>query len=194
MLIISMLLSLFDISIPQIGITASTFLASAFFIAGFILHKINFKVCNKLLLVLILIGLNCCAIKVHFVFFGELSNWYDVPYIFIVGVLGTIACIIVSRLIAKVDSMWVKNSLFYIGENTLVILALHLSAFKIINLIKVNYYNLNTPYGAYPIILDDPSDNNTVWWMLYILVGVLLPVALKYSYDTIIRVAFQKKK
>ena len=65
----------------------------------------------------------------------------------------------------------------------MVILALHISFFKLVNTMKVHYYNLPTPYGVYPIIKDDPSNNGLIWWMLYVVIGVGVPILLKKFYD-----------
>lgn len=66
----------------------------------------------------------------------------------------------------------------------MIILALHFSCFKIINLMKIYYYNLSdVPYGSFPIIANDPSSNNLFWWTLYIIVGVFIPITIQWFYD-----------
>lgn len=118
----------------------------------------------------------------HRVSLTGVKNWYDVCYIWFLGCAGTWTWIFISQFIAKQNGK-LKALLMYIGENTMIVLALHFSCFKLVNLIKVHYYGLSQPYGAFPILADDPSGNSMVWFVLYILVGVGIPIAIKWAYD-----------
>lgn len=130
------------------------------------------------------------ALHVHKVSMGTLSYWYEIPYYYILGIIGTWMVIQSCRLLEGKENTFV-NALIYVGEHTFIILALHFSCFKLINLFKIKYYGLvEQPYGSYPIIANDPSENSIVWFGLYIISGVVLPLIIerifrmiKYNYE-----------
>jgi fucose 4-O-acetylase-like acetyltransferase len=66
----------------------------------------------------------------------------------------------------------------YIGKNTLIIMALHFLAFKLISLIIILVYGLS---------MDKINDYPTIkeyhyWWILYSFVGISIPLLLGYSF------------
>lgn len=190
-IIISALLTYFTFAIYHIGITNKTFLASAIFLTGHLAgiiyqkHKENIKKITDILL--ICLGLIITILITIFkpADFGNILKWYDVIYIWIVGCIGTWTWVLISKYISKLSAS-VNSLLIYIGKNTMIILALHFSSFKIINIAKIYYYNLNDiSYGSFPIIANDPSSNNIFWLLLYVISGVFIPIAIKWSYDKI---------
>lgn len=69
----------------------------------------------------------------------------------------------------------------YIGENTMIILAFHFLSFKIISYIQLRIYNLPSYMLArFPILY---SENG--WWILYSLVGIVIPIIIKRSLNLI---------
>lgn len=191
-IVLSALITYFSFSISKIGITNKTFLASAIFLSGHLVaifyrkYKENIK--NNAEILFICIGLIISTIITIYdpADFGEIHDWYDVIYIWFAGSIGTWTWVLISKFLAKWSSP-VISVLVYIGKNTMIILALHFTCFKLINLLKIYYYNLdNVVYGSFPIIANDPSSNNILWWFLYIIAGVFIPIAIKWSYDKII--------
>lgn len=72
----------------------------------------------------------------------------------------------------------------YIGQKTLVILTFHLLAFKIVNYILVIIHDLNKlEIGLYPTIISKSSEG---WWVVYTLIGVLLPLAITQGWRIVI--------
>lgn len=73
------------------------------------------------------------------------------------------------------------NFLEYVGQNTIVIMALHLISFKIVTLIQIKILNLSIlDLAIFPVI------NKSGWWIIYTLVGVLLPITIKFSLEKIV--------
>ncbi|HPH63801.1 MAG: acyltransferase family protein [Paludibacteraceae bacterium] len=184
----SMVLLLKEKSMVIIGISGMTFLASAIFLSGYCMHKIVRKttidVYKKNIFVIIGSVITIVGVLYHPISFRGVKFWYDVCYVWFFGCIGTWTWVVISQFISSRHGV-VKNVLVYVGENTIIVLALHFSCFKIINLIKVSYYNLSEiPYGSFPIIGNDPSSNNIVWWLLYIFVGVGIPICVKFLYDS----------
>lgn len=194
-IIISALITYFPFSIPRIGITNKTFLASSIFLSGhlaaIIYQRNKDHIKNSVEFILICIGLIISTLITIYkpADFSNIVDWYDVLYIWFAGCIGTWTWVLISKYISKYISNLssaINNTLVYIGKNTMIILALHFSCFKIVNLIKIYYYNLNdVAYGSFPIIANDPSSNNVFWWSLYIIVGVFIPIAIKWCYEKI---------
>ncbi len=178
LIVIAMVLFLLDI--PQLGKVSRTFLTSAIFLFGYLMSKTGFvQKGNWFTGVFIIV----------FIFIVSLASpitlspqvFWQVPFIVLINVMGSWMCMIISRYIKILNT---SKLVSYIGRNSLVILALHMSCFKIVDYIKVKYYNLEIDnMENFTFFKDDPSGNHFVWVILYVLVGVGLPVGLKYLYD-----------
>ncbi|MBR2491927.1 MAG: acyltransferase family protein [Paludibacteraceae bacterium] len=187
--LISVITTQFSLSIPKIGITNKTFLASSIFLTGHLISILNQKYKDNIKkttdIILICLGTIISILITIYkpADFNNISDWYDIIYIWFAGSIGTWTWVLISKFLAKWSSP-IISVLVYIGKNTMIILALHFSCFKIVNLMKIYYYNLdNVPYGSFPILANDPSANNVFWWILYIIVGVFIPIAIKWYYD-----------
>lgn len=188
-LIISTLFSFFQFSIAKIGITSNTFLASSIFLTGHLAsilykkYKDKIKKTTDIIFICIATIISILVSIYHPTEFNDFNNCYDVIHIWFVGCIGTWTWVLISKYISQFNSS-TNKVLIYIGKNTMIILALHFSCFKIINLMKIYYYNLSdVPYGSFPIIANDPSSNNLFWWTLYIIVGVFIPITIQWFYD-----------
>lgn len=171
--------------LPLLGIRDRVFLASAVFLSVFYANSIESKLKFNPLVLLFssLLFLIVCS-RIHSVEVIKMRIWYDVPYLWLTGVVGSISVITISRMIVKFKWERVNNGLIYIGENTMIILALHFTCFKLINLLKVYYYGMDERlYGSFPVLYSDPSRNGVVWLLLYILIGVLIPIIIKKVSD-----------
>jgi fucose 4-O-acetylase-like acetyltransferase len=79
----------------------------------------------------------------------------------------------ISKVISK---RYKANVLLYIGRNTISIMALQFISFKIVAIIQIYIYRYPLYYLAkFPVI----SGNNG-WWILYSIVGVIVPIFIKY--------------
>ena len=73
---------------------------------------------------------------------------------------------------------------YYIGNHTMSILALNLLALKIGNLIKIRIYGMPIEsLDSHTIIYDQ----NQLFWILYIIIGVSIPLLLEHIYLFFIR-------
>ncbi len=174
-LLFSIISSIYDLS--DWHLRPKYFLAAAIFVCGHLSHRYSFFKYNKITYVIFAIVILFAATIIHYAALGELEFWYDAPYILIMGVIGSWMTILISRWLVNTKA---KSLLVYIGENTMWVLALHLLAFELVNIIKISYYDLDILYlAACPI----PMHNNWLFFLLYILVGVGVPISLKYIYD-----------
>lgn len=89
---------------------------------------------------------------------------------------------------------FVKRTLVYIGDNTLYIFAFHLVAFKLVSALKVAFYDLPwQAVGGHPTVLQ-PA-NNVLWVLLYVIVGVAVPLLWQLGYQQIAsKITFTEKQ
>ena len=78
-------------------------------------------------------------------------------------------------------SQKIKSLLIYIGQHTIIILCLHLLAFKLVTWLQILYYNLPSyrlaSYFAYKV--------NVFWIFMYVLAGIILPLLYEMLYNKI---------
>lgn len=93
---------------------------------------------------------------------------------------GFVVCLYLSVLLDKYTK-YLKKALIYVGTRTLYIFAFHLLAFKLVSVLKVVWYDLPwLAVGGHPYVME-PA-NNAFWVLLYLLVGVGLPLLFREVY------------
>ena len=103
----------------------------------------------------------------------EYTSQTLIPY-FIVAFSGTIVIINLSKMIETQNYKYIT---YYIGQNTMVIFALHMLCFKIGNLLKIIIYDLPTYRLAEFQIIED---YNSFFWTIYTTIGIVIPLMMDY--------------
>jgi fucose 4-O-acetylase-like acetyltransferase len=105
-------------------------------------------------------------------------NSYENPIILLVAsMLGWIVLYGVAMLLKLIPVL--KGILIYLGRETLIIVILHFLSFKCIELVVVYLYKLPLfCVAAFPNLYGEEG----VWWIVYTLVGVVLPIAVLSLY------------
>lgn len=76
----------------------------------------------------------------------------------------------------------VRRLLVTVGEMTMCIFVFHISAFKLVSLVKIWWYGLDfAQIGCHMVIHQYASDD--LFWVAYTVVGVAVPVVWKLLYD-----------
>lgn len=99
---------------------------------------------------------------------------------FLISSLSGIYCIIyVSNTFVKYG---ISQYFIYIGKNTMTILALHFLSFKLVTYLIIisNSYSFER-LSEFPILID-----HTNLWFLYSIVGIIIPLLFKYTYNCIL--------
>lgn len=114
---------------------------------------------------------------------GEISvvmNQYpNIVFFLIASVCGVLLTYYLANYLKNIKI--VKDILCYLGKNSIVIMCFHFLAFKLVNYIHVLIYNQPKEYiAAFPVLAD-----NYAWWIVYTIVGILVPLGLKVIYDLI---------
>lgn len=168
----------FDINLPWIGSLGLILFSAMFYVFGFCYRKIeNEKYYTKLSLL----------VATFITFFGltyfdkvtgvlGIMDKYVFPYT-IVAISGIIMVLNLSKLIEKSS---IRSAFYYLGNNTMIVLALHFTCFKIISLIKIYVYGWPIARLAeFPVI----EQNNECWWSIYCVIGLATPILIQYGYD-----------
>ncbi len=166
-LLLAYLLSIASFKIPTIG--SRTMLSTSFYLAGYWFNKQSFSKQNKLF-----VGVFCLVIVVGVSFFfqGSMSvKSAEVFIYFIVALIGTYGIVNIAGLIKG----RAQRVLDYVGSKTLYILTFHFISFKIVSLIKIWQYDLPIEsLSSFPVI----GEHNTFYWIIYSIVGVVVPIAI----------------
>ena len=166
----------FNWALPAIWDISLVFMSSTFYLSGYIFRKYN-----------ILTKLN--NITTSFLFFSflilglvylpwtnmlEFTNMTAIPF-FIVAFSGTVLTLNISQLI---ESFKIKHLFYYLGQNTLIVFALHMLCFKIGNLLKIIVYDMPiTRLAEFTII----KDHNTFFWIIYTIIGICIPLLINFT-------------
>ena len=172
------------LAINRFPLIEHDFLAATIFLVGFLAKQITVSTLKLWKVSFVVIGTVLCVwvSALYPTSFSETGFWATCR-ILVIGSIGTWTWVIISRAIERRGGV-VSNFLIYVGKNTMIVLALHFLCFKIVNALKIWYYDLPTSQlGTFPLIANDPSGNGIVWFLLYIIVGVGLPIGIKALYD-----------
>lgn len=97
----------------------------------------------------------------------------------------------VSVLIDRYDTI-LRRALIYCGSHTLYILLFHVISYKLVSIVKILCYDLEwEQLGCHMVIHDYSKDDN--FWILYSIVGVVVPLLL-YRLKTTIQATSRQKK
>lgn len=160
------------------GIETKYFVAATLFMAGSIVREhSNIMVHGKWYYILILL----CGVLIVAAYFKPLSMFgvrspLLIIYYLSVAFLGIFISLLLAQLATKQNN--IKDAFVYIGQNTMLILIWHMLSFKLVSLIKVWQYGLPfSDLGQFPVI----NAHNSFYWILYSIVGVLLPMIYSLS-------------
>ena len=163
-------------TLPAIWDISLVFMSSTFYISGYITKRYCILdylripqspiICLCCLCILIL-GL----LTLPWTNMLEYTTTTVVPFFF-TAFSGILFTFILSK---KIECLKIKSALYYIGQNTMIIFALHMLCFKIGNLIKIVIYDMPIyKLADFQIIYE----HNTLFWILYSIIGTGLPLLI----------------
>ena len=162
-------------AIPAIWDISLVFMSSTFYLSGYIfkkyrmLDKLNNTTCSIISFTILMIG----------VYVLPWTNMLDnstttvIPF-FVVAFSGTILTLNIAQ---KLETYKTRHIFYYLGQNTMVIFALHMLCFKIGNLLKIIIYDFPMNRLAEFQIIED---NNTFFWIVYTITGIAMPLLFDY--------------
>ena len=148
---------------------------------GYLYKKYEYKIKFKFIYAIV-----SCFVLYRLSFIGSVDmvhNHFVNPIFYIISsLIGIYLSIYLAKLVAD------NNVIKYIGKNTLIVLALHFTCFKIVDFCYIKYTNLPiSELSKFPIV-------SQKLWVAYSLVGILIPISIKYIYDNINKLIFIKNK
>lgn len=182
LLMLTFAASFFRIQAPFFDISAREFMAAFFIMSGygFAVYKIPTNLSWYLLVVLgVVVGFGSWTMAASMLHFDYL---YLFPYL-ICALCGILMTFIISKKLLHVGGCF-NRFLVYCGNHTLDILTWHFLSFKIISLVIVLVYGLETARLAELPVIKNLS--MTFWWVVYALIGIIVPLLIRYLYESII--------
>ena len=169
LLFCAVIFSFVNIRIPYFDIGSREFIATAIFVSGYALNKIDFKKVNPFFYVLFTLF----VILGSFVWPMSLLNvqtWKILVW-FLSALAGTI---VVFRIALFLNECKIERFLIFIGDNTMPILVWHFLCFKLVSFFIIKLNDLPISYLAHFPTIEEYS--RTGWWLAYLIVGVFVPL------------------
>lgn len=83
----------------------------------------------------------------------------------------------------------VKRLLYYIGNHTLEILALHFLSFRLVSYMMVLFFGIDVVHVAEHPVIKDVIIPHSYWWIFYCVIGITLPLLLNWLWQiTIVKI------
>lgn len=103
---------------------------------------------------------------------------FVISYLFY-GMVGTLMCMALADKMKKCETL--EKVMTYIGDNTMIVLALHTPFIRLTNVLLV--YILNFPSEH----MNEQFFPNYIpmLWVLHAIMGICIPVGIKYGYDNL---------
>ena len=139
-----------------------------------------FDKCNSILVLVCSIIILCLGYKYGTI--GIVDNNIGNPLFFLVmSLAGWMMLFSIVKILNKYNIL-INSILVYIGQKSIPIIALHFLCFKIVNYISVIVYGMeNYMVAAFPVLM-----TTEMWWVLYVFVGISVPLILRYFSDCVI--------
>jgi fucose 4-O-acetylase-like acetyltransferase len=136
------------------------------------------------------IALACFAVLAASYRFGPIDTgghiFVSLPFYLVCSLAGVYLNLFLSMRVP--EGTLFRRFLIYTGRNTITILALHFVAFRLVNYLQVVVRGLPVYLTA-----SHPALNTSGgWWVVYLLMGVALPLASRMLYDRLKLALFQR--
>lgn len=158
------------IKLPQ-QLREQTFLATAFYLSGYLFHKVGkFQNIPLIAGIVLLLVPACVALFVKWSM-NDCKAWISIPY-YAVALTGTLGVFSISTWLSKQKI----SSLFsYVGNKTLYILTFHFIAFKLVSWLYIYVKGLPIDYlTQFPVLRDSIS----YLWIMYSVLGIGIPLLI----------------
>lgn len=179
LLIIAILLSYFEWKMPYFRISSREFLASCFIYAGHLYKSYQLSWHKNLwfnFFAIIAVGIGCVYFPASMLSY---KWWQVVPYA-LCALLGTLVIFNISCRISQYATNIGTKFLIYVGGYTFNVLTWHFLSMKLVSLLLIAIYGLPIKQlSEFPVIEKYAHQG---WWILYLCVGVSIPVLWTYCY------------
>lgn len=178
-LFLTVIMVIFDITIPVIGLTGKEFIGATYFLLGYSLKKSHILDSDKKLSTYIV-----CVLGITFALFVSFIQPCSIPTMTIeklpLYVLTSISIsVVIIKIVRYIEPILndnIKKIVVSIGDNTLPILTWHFLSFKLVSLFIILVYGLPIQeLACFPVIQDYSSRG---FWIGYLIVGITIPLII----------------
>jgi fucose 4-O-acetylase-like acetyltransferase len=155
-----------------------------FFGLGVVYRKVESKIPSRFWLFVLCLGLLICAGKMHL---SGMNNGCKSLDLLTLPLTASIGFLMVKYLSEGINSLSgkvgsrLRQMLIYVGENTFYVFVFHIISFKLVSLLKIQYYGLDfRQIGCHMVIHFKNHDD--LFWVLYSIVGVAVPLLVLWLY------------
>lgn len=178
---ISTIISKFVPPMPLIGDCSVLCLSILYYCTGILLYKYRHLIPQTYTTIL----LSFIIILIGSVFFigtidMRFTNIYNLIPFYFLSITGIIMILCISQ---KLEATKNVSLLYYIGKNTMPILALNLLALKLGSLLKIWIYELPIEQLASFTVI---YDYNSWFWLIYTIIGITIPLLIHFIYIRIV--------
>lgn len=156
-------------------------LGAMFYISGYVFKQYDDVWRNKYGMILCLISL----VLSWFYFKDGVSmgcGFNKVFFFSVSAISGSLLTLYMSRLIEdKVG--FLKKALYYIGNHTLEILALHFFSFRLVSYGICLLYGLDLTHVAEHPVIKEGTIATSSWWIIYAVVGIVFPLLIHRAWN-----------
>ena len=178
---ITMFFMFLNLRLPLIGNCSLITFGMVYLYSGYIYrqHEVHLQLNKSMLIISFMIVLLGSLYFRGIIDMRYTTTTNTIPY-YALSILGIILVFDISKRLNNSLPNKIKNSLYYIGNHTMPILALHLLVFKLGNYIKILIYNLPIiKLSDYTIIYE----HNIYFWIIYLILGTTIPLLPNYLYN-----------
>lgn len=182
LLAVAIVLSYFDWSLPYFHFGTREFFAAAILYMGYLYKQYHWTwhrniAINAVALILMVIGSRYWLTTMR-----EYEYWMVLPYA-ISAVLLVQTVLHLSERISKAKTNYAVRFLIFTGDHTMEVLTWHFLSLKLVSLLLIAIYGLPVKQlSEFPVIEEYAHQG---WWILYLCVGVGIPILGTYSYHRI---------
>ena len=116
----------------------------------------------------------CIAAWLHLSGMNNHGKMIDVLTLPLTGIIGFLAVRYISAVIDRKGS-FVRDTLIFIGENTIYVFVFHIISFKLVSLAKIWWYDLDfAQIGCHMVI--HHNNHSDLFWVAYSIAGVAVPM------------------
>lgn len=129
----------------------------------------------------------CCLILLFFFYYFNTGismgcGYNKVMPFTLSAISGTLLIVYLSKEI-EVRFSLIKNVFYYIGNHTLEILALHFLSFRLVSYLICSLYNIDFVHVAEHPVIKNTSVLPGCMWLIYSLLGVVVPLLLNRAWQ-----------
>lgn len=151
-----------------------------FFAIGFLYRRYELRIKEHWALFCTYFLLLCAAAWLHLSGMNNNGKMLDVLTLPATGIIGFLATRYVAGIIDRKGNA-IRNTLIFIGENTLYVFVFHIISFKLVSLVKIWWYDLDfAQIGCHMVIHE--NNHSDLFWLAYTIVGVAVPLLCLHAW------------